>query len=392
MKLFDLVTLSINSICSNPLRSFLSSLGVFMGVFAISGTLQVSDIGRIYLRKQIEEMESPQILLYSPTNLITSEQKKYQLEDIKWLQKNLTNWSYIIPLQNGGNLDILYKKQTVNTQIQAITPEFLPVSGRKIIAGSFLNINDLEKQFPVIIIDEVVSKNLFKGENSLGKMLYFQNKSYYIKGVIESKKIAPGSEKQGLILIPLSLYQSLKSSPFFEQIIITPSQSEDLETIKNQAIKLLQKRFKNHDISAYSNIETVKMLEKSLTIVTIILLIIGGISLVVGGVGIANITIASIVERTSEIGLRRAIGATKKEILTQILLESTMITITGGILASGIVQITTFFVVKTLKLPYQFNYQITLISLSSAIFVGISSSFLPAKKASELDPVKALKS
>jgi putative ABC transport system permease protein len=134
------------------------------------------------------------------------------------------------------------------------------------------------------------------------------------------------------------------------------------------------------------------MFEETLTVVTIILLLVGGIALVVGGVGIANITIASVVERTSEIGLRKAIGATKKDILTQFLLESTIISMTGGMMAIGIIHVTTIVVVNMFPLPYQFNYQTPLISLGSAVLVGISSSFLSAKKASELDPVIALRS
>jgi putative ABC transport system permease protein len=392
MKIVDLFSLTFSSLRNNPLRSFLSSLGVFMGVFAISGTLQVSDIGKTYLRKQLEEMESPQIFVSSPRNIIIDKQVKYQQEDLEWLRNNLADWDYIIPFENAGNSEITYQNQKINIQAQAVVPDFLSASGRKIISGSFFTQNDYQKNFPVIVIDEVVAKSLFQSENALGKMLYFQNKSYYIKGVIEAKQSDIGIEKQGLIFIALSLHQSSISSPFFEQIIITPSHHKDLEKLQNQTLNLLKQRFKNHDISAYSNIDSVKMFEETLTVVTIILLLVGGIALVVGGVGIANITIASVVERTSEIGLRKAIGATKKDILTQFLLESTIISMTGGMMAIGIIHVTTIVVVNMFPLPYQFNYQTPLISLGSAVLVGISSSFLSAKKASELDPVIALRS
>lgn len=392
MKIVDLFALTFSSLRNNPLRSFLSSLGVFMGVFAISGTLQVSDIGKTYLRKQLEEMESPQILISSPRNPIIDKQVKYQQEDLKWLRNNLADWSYIIPFENAGNGEISYQNKKINIQAQAVVPNFLSASGRQIISGSFFSQTDYQKNYPVIVIDEVVANSLFQNENVLGKMLYFQNKSYYIKGVIEAKQSDIGIEKQGLIFIPLSLHQSSISSPFFEQIIITPSHSKDLEKLQNQALNLLKQRFKNHDISAYSNIDSVKMFEETLIVVTIILLLVGGIALVVGGVGIANITIASVVERTSEIGLRKAIGATETDILSQFLLESTIISMTGGIMAIGIIQVTTILVINIFTLPYEFNYQTPLISLSSAVFVGISSSFLSAKRASELDPVIALKS
>jgi putative ABC transport system permease protein len=392
MNFKDVLVLTIKSLYTNPLRSFLSSLGVFMGVFAINGTLQVSDMGKTYIKNQLQEMESPQIFIQQPYNSNTNQLKQYRMQDLELLKKKLPGWTYITPLADIGTEDVFYTNKKIKVQAQAVATNFLQASGRKLVLGNFFTVNDSQQNYPVVAVDQVVAQTLYKNKNPIGKKIYLENKYYYIKAVIQSKKSELNNPKQGLILLPLFLYQSMKSTFLFDKIIITVSYAGDLDKIQEQAVAILEEKLNNVSIYAYSNIEFLKLLEKVLNGVTIILLIIGGISLVVGGVGIANITIASIIERTSEIGLRRAIGATKKDILIQFLLEATIISMTGGIVAIIFVQSITIVVVNLFTLPYEFNYQIPLISLSSAVGLGIISSFLPAHKASKLDPVEALRS
>jgi putative ABC transport system permease protein len=392
MNINDLLSVTFNSLRSNPLRSFLSSLGVFMGVFAVSGTLQVSEVGRTYLRTQLEGMESPHINIYPPYNYVVYKREKYQNQDLVWLQDKLSGWKYISAVSNSGGDEIFFGNQSINVDSQAVTPEHLKITGRKLIAGRFFTANDLQQNRSIVVIDQLLAQKLFQGRNPLGKMIYFQNKSYYVQGVVETKQRNSWSEDQGFLFIPLSVYQSLQSSPLFDRIVISPDQNTDIEKLQEQALSLVRKRFPNANVFGFSNVEEVKSLEKALSGVTIILLVIGGIALFVGGVGIANITIASVVERTSEIGLRRAIGATQKDILLQFLLEATLISMTGGIIAIATVQGITIVTVTMLSLPYQFTYQVPLMSLGSAIIVGVMSSFLPAMRASKLDPVDALRS
>jgi putative ABC transport system permease protein len=391
MKSKDLIRLTLTSLKSNPLRSFLSSLGVFMGVFAISGTLQVSDIGQSFIKKELEAIESPQILIGCAYYPLTYDCKYYTPEDLEWLKKQLSGWRYITTSQP-TNTDIIYhNNEKINVESQAVSNEFLSLSGRTLILGSFFDEYDLKNIRPVAVIDELLAQKLFRGQNPINKTIYFGNKSYYIKGIIQTKKRNQWSDTQGLILIPLSVHQALNSSVLMSRIIISPQDGEDLEKMKNKTIELLKQRFPGSDMWGYSNVEELKMFEKLLFIVAIVLLLIGGIALFVGGIGIANITIASVTERTSEIGLKRAIGATKKDILIQFILESTLISITGGMIAIITVQTVSIIAVTILELPYQFNYRTPLISLSSAIMIGIVSSFLPAQRASNLDPVEALR-
>ena len=174
--------------------------------------------------------------------------------------------------------------------------------------------------------------------------------------------------------------------------MIQPEDTQNLEDMSMEVEALMMQRYPGSFVWVYSNMDDVEFYETLIRNVSLVLLLIGGIALFVGGVGIANITIASVVERTSEIGLRRAIGATRIEIMLQFLLESTVISLVGGTLAIAAVQGITVVTVNIFSLPYIFNYQTPLISLSSATAVGVLASFLPALRASKLDPVDALRS
>ncbi|MGL5065399.1 MAG: ABC transporter permease, partial [Microcoleus sp.] len=141
-----------------------------------------------------------------------------------------------------------------------------------------------------------------------------------------------------------------------------------------------------------NNIEEILAQQQTLEMVSRSLLAVGMISLLVGGVGIANITIASVAERTREIGLRRAIGATQREVMLQFILEAVLLSLFGGISAIVTVHVLTVFVADTFKLPYKFDSGTATLALGSALLVGVGAGFLPARKASQLDPVKALRS
>ena len=379
------------SLKGNFLRSFLSSLGVFMGVFAISGTLQVSDIGKSYIKSLVKDVEAPQVYLPAPYDSTTYERIPYRQEDIDWLKKQLSGWERITVVEDVGYDKLYFDDEEMDVSSIAVKPDYLEVTGRKIIAGSFFSASDFEDSRPIALVDQQLAQRVFRGQNPLQKNIYFQGKSYYIKGVIQLRKAATWGGDQGIIVIPLSVFQALQSNQNIYQIVIQPEDTQNLEAMSMEVQTLMMQRYPNSFLWSYSNMDDVEFYETLIRNISLVLLLIGGIALFVGGVGIANITIASVVERTSEIGLRRAIGATKVEIMLQFLLESTVISLVGGTLAIAAVQGITVVTVNIFSLPYIFNYQTPLISLTSATGVGVLASFLPALRASKLDPVDALR-
>jgi putative ABC transport system permease protein len=190
----------------------------------------------------------------------------------------------------------------------------------------------------------------------------------------------------------MSTHSAMTGSQRINAIRMRPTKLEDMKTIEAQAKELFEQRFPGSKFHAWNNIEDILQQKETLEFATRGLTAVGIISLLIGGVGIANITVAAVMERTPEIGLRRAIGATKADILLQFVLEAALLSLIGGISAIITVHGLTTVVANTFKLPYEFESNIAVLSLSSALLVGVGAGFLPALRASQIDPVNALRS
>jgi putative ABC transport system permease protein len=210
--------------------------------------------------------------------------------------------------------------------------------------------------------------------------------------VIETKFNTDKEEPKGGLFLPMSTYNSLTGRQRINSIWMRPKNLKDMKKIEAQAKELFQQQFPGSDFFSWNNVEDILQQREMLELASQGLTAVGIISLLIGGVGIANITIAAVMERTPEIGLRRAIGATQNDILLQFILEALLLSLIGGVAAIVTVHGLTLAVANTFKLPYEFKSSIATLSLSSALLVGVGAGFLPALRASQIDPVKALRS
>uniref|UniRef100_A0A7C3VP88 ABC transporter permease n=1 Tax=Planktothricoides sp. SpSt-374 TaxID=2282167 RepID=A0A7C3VP88_9CYAN len=389
----DLIRLTFLSLRGNLLRSTLTTLGVFMGVGAVSATLQVRSIGRAVIAKQLESREAPQARVFADWDPVSRSQAELRLEDLEFLRKRMVGWRGI------GTSDLLWgssvsyrDRQAQEPEVVAVSEDFLETAGRKLVAGRFFNKTDFDKFRPVVVVDEVLVENLFQGEDPLQERIYVDNRPYVVVGVVQSKQMFSWREPQGTALLPIAVYSAITGNRTIDMISIRPENMEDLVNLGEQAIKLLEQRFPGKSFRSWNNVRDIMEQQETLKMVSRSLLAVGGIALLVGGVGIANITIASVMERTAEIGLRRAIGATQRDIMLQFILEAAVLSILGGTVAIVSVHGITTIVADTFKLPYEFDRQAATFALGSALLVGIGAGFLPAMQASKLDPVKALRS
>lgn len=381
LSLPHLILLTWNSLWRNPLRSSLTLVGVFMGVFAVDATLKVGTISRAVMEKDLAEREAPQVEIW----------KDYMTpEDKEFLKQRLTGVEAISTKQYiswGGS--VFFEDQQASATTSAVSEALLSTAGRQVIQGRGFTPTDFTEFRSVAIVDEYLVDRLFEDRNPINQRLYVQGRPYTIIGVVVT--LPAEGERQGLVFIPSTLHYALTGSRTFHNMLIRPQSLEQLNDLEKQVEALMKQRFPQQNFWVRTNIDEILEQQSTLQLASQGLALVGLIALFVGGVGIANISIASVMERTAEIGLRLAIGATERDILFQFILEATLLSLVAGVMAIATVHGLTLIVSDRFNLPYRFDPQVAGFSLGSALVVGMGAGLFPAWQASQLDPVKALR-
>jgi len=313
-----------------------------------------------------------------------------QRDDIDYLKQRLNGWQAISALRWAGSNPLIFQDQEATPSTMAVTNDFWDTANKQLVNGRFFTSADTAEYRPVIILDQFLVEELFNGADPIGQRVYVRQQPFTVVGVIETY-VPDGAPPDGEMFITMAFYHALEGRQDIGSIKIRPEQLTELETVSERAELLLKQRFPGSEFWVWNNIEDILEQQQTLTATARGLAAVGAIALLVGGIGIANIMIASVTERTSEIGLRRAIGATQAEIMTQFMLEAILLSVVAGGAAILTVHGLTSLVADRFNLPYQFNIQTAAIALGSALLVGGGASFGPALRASRLDPVKALR-
>ncbi|MCT7972966.1 ABC transporter permease [Laspinema olomoucense] len=389
LSIFDLIRISCDSLQGNRLRSALTTLGVFMGVTAVSATLQVRSISTAVIAEEIQKREAPQVqaMQWSRGG------SKLRVEDMRYLKSRLSG---VQAIGTSAGIDyeasIIFEQKEGTASVNAVSEGYLEIAGRSILQGRFFSEADFTSYRSVAVIDAVLREQIFEKINPVGKRIYYNGRLYVVIGLVETKLQYKDEEPSGEMLVPMSLYAALTGRRNIGRILIRPQEMEEMNRLEEQAKQLLTQRYPEGEVYTWNNVDDIIEQKKTLDMVSRALLAVGAVALLVGGVGIANITIAAVIERTPEIGLRRAIGATAGDIMFQFILEAAILSLLGGVLAIATVHGLTVVVADRFELPYEFERKTAGFALGSALLVGVGAGFLPAMQASKLDPVQALRS
>jgi putative ABC transport system permease protein len=387
----DLLHFTCRSLRGNLLRSVLTTVGVFMGVTAVSATLQVGSISRAVIAQQLAEREAPQVTLVPQWVPGPGNRVQLKLEDVDFLRRRLSG-AQAISAWNWVNADqVVSQDREAFPSMMAVSQNYLLTSGQQLTNGRFFTAADFASYRPVAVIDELLASRLFPDQDPIGQRIYADRQPYIVIGVIPTKA-NEDDPTQGQVIMSLAFYSALTGSREIDSIRIRADNLQELESLGDRAEQLLMQRFPAQKFWVWNNVEDILQQQQILELTAKALAVVGAISLLVGGVGIANIMIASVTERTSEIGLRRAIGATQGEIMLQFILEAALLSLLGGSIAIATVHGLTLVVADRFELPYRFELNTASLTLGAALLVGIGASLLPAWRAGQLDPVQALRS
>ncbi len=404
MKIANLLNIAWRAISRNKMRTFLTMLGIIIGVAAVIAMIAIGEGSKQSIESQIKTMGSNMIMVRPTSNVeggVRMDNSSFQSlteADVIALKKNPQYINAVSPVVSMKG-QVIYGSFNWSTTIQGVSPEFLYIRSWPLKEGVAFTTKDVKAASKVCLIGLTVASNLFpEGGEIIGKSIRFKKIPFKIIGILSKKgNNSFGQDQDDMILTPVTTvqkrilatiyYQNIYASAINEKA--TTNASDEVEKVLRKSHRLKEKD--ENDFTVRTQTELVNMLTSTSSILTILLTVIAGISLVVGGIGIMNIMYVSVTERTKEIGLRMAIGARGLDILIQFLIEAILISITGGLI--GVI----IGISATKAVSYFINWP-TLISMSSiyisflvCFVTGVFFGYYPALKASKLDPIEALR-
>ena len=400
--LLNALLIAIKEIRRNILRSILTILGIVIGVASVIAMVMIGDGTTANVTANIEKLGSNML------NVRVGQEKRgaprddnsakpFKIEDITAIKNEVSNLKGVTA-ENSSMANVVFGNKSNSSLIVGTTNDYFIIKDWEVEQGRIFEEGELSSGKSVCILGTTVVKNLFGDENPIGATIRIKNFPCSVIGILASKGASSfGRDQDEVVITPLKMYQrKIQGNLDVSSIIVSVMEEKYIEDAKAQIISLMQDRravkvgeadnFHIRDMKDILNTmtSTTKML-------TYLLGSIAAISLLVGGIGIMNIMLVSVTERTREIGIRLAIGAMQSEVLLQFLIEAIVLSTLGGIIGVFLGLGVGYMVVGIFDLPYIINTQIILISFIFSTLIGVVFGYFPARKAARLNPIDALR-
>ena len=395
--------ISWSAIRANKLRSILTTLGIVIGVVTVTlmGTA-IEGLNRAFVQSisfigaDVLYVQRSDWFVRSHEEWVKMQKRrKVTLSQVDELERQLTMASAIAPTADSGETVRFKKHSADNVRIIGTTEQFLATSGVSIAEGRFLSVAECNGGRPVCVIGSLVATNLFQSDSPLGSKVTVDDRPFEVVGVLEKQGgFLDGGGLDNQVIVPLSQFTAaIWSNPDFG-VQVKIKQVEQLEDAKEE-LRVVMRKVRRlsptdpDDFSINQQDQVLGMFHKVAGTIAAVGLFVTGLSLFVGGIGIMNIMFVSVAERTREIGIRKAIGAKRRTILLQFLMEAASICLLGGLVALAIAWPLTLLMQKFL--PATLSMTVVGIALLVSLVTGVISGFFPAWRAARMNPVDALR-
>ena len=404
MNTTNLLKIAFRALANNKLRGFLTMLGIIIGVASVITMLAIGQGSKRSIQAQISEMGSNMIMIQPGADMRggvrqdASAMETLKLQDYEDIVNETRYVSATSPSVNSSG-QVIYGANNAPTTVYGISPDYMEIRRYEVEDGDMFSDQDVQTAAKVCVIGKTVVDNLFPGgENPVGKVIRFQKLPFRVVGVLKSKGYnSMGMDQDDLILAPYTTIQKkILAITHLQGITCSALKEEYTDQAIDEISEILRRNHRlretdDDDFTIRSMQELRTMLTSTTDIMTTLLAAVAGISLLVGGIGIMNIMYVSVTERTREIGLRMSIGAKGMDILAQFLIESILISVTGGLIgvlfgvgAALIVNVVAHF-------PIYIQPWSVLLSFVVCTVTGVFFGWYPAKKAAQLDPIEAIR-
>ena len=400
MDVREALALALEMLVANRVRSALTMLGVVIGVAAIILLVSLGEGATAYITNELTGLGT-NLLIITPGKTqtsggfhppIASTVRKLTYDDAVALRRRASLLTDAVPLVLGTG-KIRYQGNSRHVSVVGVTPEFQRVRNLYVEIGQFLGEEDVEGRRRVVVLGRTVKRELFGEENPLGRFVTLADSRYRVIGIMERKGVSLGFDIDDLVFVPVKSAQDLFDTDRLLEILASVGSPDDIDRAIQQVRDILIRRHGNReDFTVISQGAILSAFTTILKILTAVLGGIAGISLVVGGIGIMNIMLVSVRERTREIGIRKAVGARRRDILGQFMIESIVLSTLGGLLGiivgvGGAKGLSLFFT----YLPTRVSMWAVLMAFGFSAAVGVFFGVYPARRAARLDPIQALR-
>ena len=399
----ECIKMAFEGMLSNKLRTFLTMLGIIIGVGAVIAMVSLGLGMQEKVKENISSMGSNLLIVMSGGRTANGQRiasgsgAHLTYDDAKAIEKNVDGIKYVAPGVQ-SSYQLVAGNQNWNTQVQGMTPNIIDIRNYTIKTGRMYTEKELTSRDRVCVIGQTVADNLFPEGDPVGKTVRINKAPFRVVGVLNSKgQSSMGQDQDDVVFVPLTTaMQRLMGIAYIRNITIQCENENTIEQVQSDVVTLLRQRHKirtgeDDDFSVRNLAEIIKTAQETTGSITLLLAIIAAISLLVGGIGIMNIMLVSVTERTREIGIRKALGATYHDILLQFLVESMVIGVTGGTTGMILGTIVSVIAARIIGWPIVISVLATIISVVFSVGIGLFFWLYPAKKAALLDPIDALR-